>query len=101
EAAQHWYQGRQRDLAADPDGGGQYVQEQPDGVPAHRQHRGSLDHPAAEAAQCPAAWHRLPRHENPLGGKGRRRLVTVVWCPGRCVMHKYCERRVALLLTTA
>src|SRR5215468_435877 len=51
EAAQHGYQGRQRDLAADPDGGGQHVQEQPDGVPAHRQHRGSLEHPAIEAAQ--------------------------------------------------
>jgi hypothetical protein len=38
ESAQHRDQSRERDLAADPDRGGEHVQEQPDRVPADRQH---------------------------------------------------------------
>ena len=72
EAAQRRDQCRQGDLPADPDGGREHMQEQPDGVPVDREHRHlvstchrSRPRPGAPARAAPARSGR-PQLSSPM-----------------------------------
>jgi hypothetical protein len=70
EPAQHRGQGRQGQLAAHPDGGGEHMQEQPDYVPADGEHPGG--HPSCPGRDGRRTAHRISPDTGATAGQPAR-----------------------------